>query len=505
MPPTACMGGHFHVYESLFLRSKQTDIKVGHASYFGIRHNTSIGSQAFFLAVRPSVGAGAWKPEDTWGGQISLQGNIVLDPHDATPIRLASSCSLLMLDNVIRGHAGVTAPVAVIDAPGTPSIVAVGNTVTVPKPYATSGAITDVDTTVVAPRALHPRLPLLPAMAPHVMRKIFEVPAKADGAKIQEIIDAAVKSSSPHPVVHLPFGNYSLATTLLIPANTDVQLIGDGQLTTLYYGGKADAPALRVLGPTHATLTDFQVQTQPNVTAIRIEGVDQPDGHVYGDQLFATLAVRDLANTRVELHSAEPNKVTVEHSTVALFGAATCGGPIYDLRRGGVLLVHDTWCEGGAEQWLIANDSGRFTIDGGKVACLPPVATEKPTILADNFHGKLTLIGVDFTGTNWLAVNGNTPETKVLLLTSMVSGAKRRYEVNDPAAKVGVLGNRYADWVNPRGGTGVEADYGTLDAAFLREMLADDRSIRPTLPSPKTGITCLRLHRIQAGAVEIVK
>ena len=169
-------GGHFHVYESLFQRSKVADIRIGHASYFGIRNNTSLGSKAFFLGVRPSVGAGAWAPEDTWGAQLIVQGNTILDPQDATPIRIASSPSLLLLDNTIRSRPGTTAPLVEINAPGTPAIVAVGNTVTAANPYTTSGKVTDIDTKIVAPGAIATALPELPGTPPRTERKIFEVP-----------------------------------------------------------------------------------------------------------------------------------------------------------------------------------------------------------------------------------------------------------------------------------------------------------------------------------------
>lgn len=115
-------GGHFHIYESLFRNSTEADIRIGHCSYFGIRNNTSVGSKAFLLAVRPAVGAGAWKPEDTWGSQVILQGNTILDPHDSTPIRFASSSSVLLMDNVIRSRAGATGPLVEISAPPSPRL-----------------------------------------------------------------------------------------------------------------------------------------------------------------------------------------------------------------------------------------------------------------------------------------------------------------------------------------------------------------------------------------------
>jgi len=515
-------GGSFHVYESLFQRSTEADVKIGHTLYFGIRNNTSIGSKAFFVGIRPHFSAGAWTPDDTWGANLALQGNIILDPQDETPIRIADSCSLFLLDNVIRGRVGVTAPVAKITAPGAPSIVAVGNTVTVAKPYETTGTITDVDTKIVVPKAIPTKLPMLPAMAPCVTRKIFEVPAKADGEAIQALINQAAKAGE-HAVVHIPFGQYKLAKTLVIPTNTDLQIIGDGQPSQLIC---ADPVGVRVLGPTQAVLSDFQIfgmNAAKDSVVLRIEGVDQPGGRVYGDQLWAYarccgILARDLTKTMVELRGTQPGggdqenaTICADHSTMTLFGAATSGNfCTYDVRNGGVLLVRDTWFEGGAEQWANLRGSGRFTMDGGKVACMPQVATEKPTLLVDNLQGKVTLVCFLFTANDWWAVNGNTSDTKLLMLSGMTNGLKRRYEINNPAAEFGILGNRYFDNANPRGGTAVEADAGTRTPEFLREMLADDRALRPSLPNPKRGVSCLRMHRLlvqtnTGSAIEITK
>jgi len=40
-------GGHFHIYRSVFRGSEETDVLIGHTSYFGMRLNNSIGSNRF--------------------------------------------------------------------------------------------------------------------------------------------------------------------------------------------------------------------------------------------------------------------------------------------------------------------------------------------------------------------------------------------------------------------------------------------------------------------------
>lgn len=516
-------GGNFHVYESVFRNSSDSDIKIGHTSYFGIRRNVSVGSKRFFVAGRPAFGAGTWAPEDTWGAQISLQGNTILDSQDPTPIRIGSSSSLFLLDNVILSRAGVNAPVAVSDAPGMPSIVAVGNTVTVTNAYVTTGKITDIDTKVVSAKSISEPKPQLPAAPARAKRRVFEVPANATGDVVQATINEAAKLAGKKPIVHLPSGTYNLPSTLVIPANTDLQLVGDGQSTVLQHSG-SNSPALRILGPTHASLSDFVVYEYGAMTpAIRIEGVDQPDGLIFCDQVWASgnaygLLVRDLTHTRVEMRGTQPGggndtyaTINVDNSLVALFGAATSGNSCtYSVRNGGKLLVRDTWFEGGAPQFLNLSDTGSATFDGCKVACLPPGGTDKPSLLVDGFRGNLTLVGLNLTGINWLAVRGNKPETKVLVLNGLLgANDKERYTVEGTNSSVGVAGTRWYDGKNPRGGTLVEPDFGRLDSAFVQEMLADNRAIQPSmLRARPDGVTDLRLHRIltgQTAGIEISK
>jgi hypothetical protein len=511
-------GGHFHIYESLFRESTEADIRIGHCSYFGIRNNMSVGSRAFFRSVRPAVSAGAWKPEETWGSQVILQGNTILDPQDPKPIRFASSSSVLLMDNVIRGRAGATGPVCEMAGPAFPAIVAIGNTVTTPAPFAGKGKITDIDTRIVTPPQIDPQPPRLPGTPPRARGRVLEVPAKADLAAVQEIVDQAAGLAGGRPVVHLASGTYGLAGTLVIPAGADLQLIGDGSNTVLAGTVEGGGPVLLLRGPSRATLREFAVTGPNGVTAIRIEGVDGPGGLVFGEQLWAGgtprgLLVRGLAQTRVELRGAQPGGGDAEHATievdgsaVAWFGGATSGNHrMYDVRNGGSLLIRDTWFEGSAVQFLRLNDRGDFTLDGGKEFCGGANPDRVPTLLVDGFRGRAAFIGLNFTGDNWLAVRGTNPETRVLALCCLMT-SQRGVEMTGGGNQVGVLANRCSASL----GSEVVPDAGNLDPAFLREALALTRTSRPdALAARPAGVTDLRLHRIRIDSrgpgLEIVK
>jgi len=67
----------------------------------------------------------------------------------------------------------------------------------------------------------------VPAFAPRVERRIFQLAAGAKSEAIQQAIDEAAKLSGQKPVIHLPAGRYPVGQTLKIPAHADLQLVGD--------------------------------------------------------------------------------------------------------------------------------------------------------------------------------------------------------------------------------------------------------------------------------------
>src|SRR5208283_3136476 len=159
-------GGHFHVYESLFQNSTEADMTIMHTSYFGIRHNTSIKSKAFFVAKR----AGNWSDQENYGASTALQGNRIYDPIDATPIRIANSGNILLMDNIIRSRAEVkSGPVIHLETPtGDADMVAVGDTFTVVNPFDVKGRLTTQDEKLISCGKIKTEWPALPGTPPHL-------------------------------------------------------------------------------------------------------------------------------------------------------------------------------------------------------------------------------------------------------------------------------------------------------------------------------------------------
>lgn len=142
---------------------------------------------------------------------------------------------------------------------------------------------------------------------PNRNRKVFPVASGADAAAIQAAIDAAVAhvTANPgsRPVVHLPWGEYRIDRTLVVPAHAPIQIVGDNfyrdwRGTMLMWSGPPDpehAVVLRLAGPSQATLRNLGVvgpkpskpfrdgPLRTNVVAacIRVENTDQPGARVF--------------------------------------------------------------------------------------------------------------------------------------------------------------------------------------------------------------------------------
>src|SRR5436309_3100203 len=77
---------------------------------------------------------------------------------------------------------------------------------------------------------------------------------------IQPAINNAIQSfNGQRPVIHFAAGDYGITSTITIPANSDVQLVGDGHRTHLSWTGSGTGPVIYIKGPTHATLREMNI------------------------------------------------------------------------------------------------------------------------------------------------------------------------------------------------------------------------------------------------------
>ncbi|MFM8633625.1 MAG: hypothetical protein ACKOEX_02255, partial [Planctomycetia bacterium] len=121
-------------------------------------------------------------------------------------------------------------------------------------------------------------VPVPVPFAESASRTLIEVATGADAAAIQAAIDQAVAVAGKRPVVHLPKGNYTVNKTLVIPAGSDLQLVGDGPENATQLIGSGIDPVIRVQGPSQATLRSFLVNGGNGAVGILAENCDQAGG-----------------------------------------------------------------------------------------------------------------------------------------------------------------------------------------------------------------------------------
>ncbi len=510
--------GNFHLYYNTFLRSKDADITIRHTGYFSFLGNTSIGSRRFFHAKR----AGNWNDTETWGSQGTLQDNVILDPTDATPIVIDNNGPNLLLDNTIRMQG---AGPAVLNTPPADQtdLIAVGNRWTCGA-LQVKGRLTELDNTVVKAKAIPDVKPAPVPFAAKRERPVIEVPAGADVKAIQSAIDQAAALNGKRPVVHLPKGNYSITKTLVIPANCDLTLIGDGGENATQLSGTVD-PLIRLQGPSRATLRSFVLNAGNNAVAILVENADQPGARVHGEQLSSNgfeygFVADGLKNAYVELRDHGHNSLQVNGAGpetkpwTALFAGASsrhrhhkAGIHLYDVQNGGRLFVRDIWYEGDAWSMMNLKGSGEFAYHCGFVAPADyrldrtfewekDVRDTVASLQFDGFKGKAAFTLVSSNG-GPIRVVAPSPDLKLFLLGYVTNN---NIELNDPAIKGQVVASHVK--LFRKNGTGLDCgnDVGTASPAFMREMLTALRTVKPQpLTDLKPGVTDMRFYRVHAN------
>jgi pectin methylesterase-like acyl-CoA thioesterase len=518
--------GNFHVYQSTFLRSTDADLTIRHTGYFSFFGNLSIGSHQFFHAKRAAI----WKDNETWGSQATLQDNVVLDPTDPTPVVIENNGPNMLVDNTFRVQG---AGPLVLNTPPSEiaDLIAVGNRWT-KGTLQVQGRVLDLDNQVVAAGAIKDVKPTPVPFAVRVKRPVLEVPAGADAVTLQAALDQAAKMKGQRPVVHLPKGNYSINTTLVIPAGCDLELLGDGpeNATVLTNAGGAN-PLLRIIGPTHATIRNCLISAGNNAVGILVENADQPGARIYGEQLNCNgyeygLVAEGLKNAGVELHDAGHNGLQVigagpgTKPWLMLFAGSSGRGSnekagihLYDLQNGARLFVRDIWYEGDAYSLMNLTGSGQFAYHCGFVA---PYAGFDATVVQrhslenweadlrqtvaplqfDGFQGKVSFTLVSTNGAD-IRIVPPSPDLKLYLLGFITNK-------NIDLGGAAVQGQVVADFMKiyRKEPTGLDSlpDIGHATPAFIREMLEPLRTVKPHLLTDlPEGVTDVRFFRVWAN------
>jgi hypothetical protein len=538
--------GNWHVWESLFLRSRIADLSTMNLMAFSAVNNTSVGSRRFF----------DFSTGHSWGSPVSLTGNRVLDPTGDWAVILDNAGPYLVVDNQFR-LPGTARGVRMTWADQT----LVGNLYSKTNAVEKRGRFRRLAERVVTANEIPGTLPPLPPTPPRRESKAIEVPSGADADTIERAIDETAKLAGQRPVVHLPMGNYPIAKTLDIPAGCDLQLVGDsaGETgTRLNWTGPEDGVVLRVRGPSHATLRDFYVHAGP-ARALLVEDCDQTQGHIFGDQLnvsgpsvssstnAAALRISGLERTDVLLRSLQgsgnggrwvevlggPNAEDATNQVSIFTGATGSAAGQYDVRRGGRLVVRSVYHERSSDSLngLLLADRGTLSIDATRFSYA--TSPTSATVAADNFRGLFTLatcilMPVETKASCRFELRGDGSGASVLALNDQFWIEQKTTaddvwrNLAEPPARGGLIGcnvntarkeaapkgyellanlGEHPDPAKSASGAGPLDNRGLVDDATLLRHLAPLRGARVWLP--QTGVpanaTDLRIHRVMAS------
>jgi hypothetical protein len=508
--------GNFHVFGSLFHRSTNADLDISNTGLFSFRYNTSIGSKRFFNTTF-SWGNGA---------QITIQGNTIVDTTAPDAINIGSMGPVLLVDNVIASRVGATGPAVNQNSYDAPDMTAVGNRFTVLNALSVSGSMgtprfLNVDNQTVARSAMNLAEPTLPDVRENYDRTVFEVATGASAATIQQAINQAAALNGQRPVVHLAQGSYNVTQTIVVPANTDLQIVGDGGVTGLgWTGATGTNPVLRLMGPSRAILRDFKINSFGKAAGIQVDNADQAGARIFLEQvnltrgLTANLLVDRLDQALVEAHNLYLAQTYVAPAStgtgVKVVGGAnaSAGNPLggkvsvfagassdnylnFEVTNGGRLAVGEVWYEGhGSSSSTFAHvaNNSFFTVTGSRMA----VPQTSYSVRIDDLNGKAAIltsepdapVAVFGNGSGTVWVNGNESH-----------GPSSYFSMSAPATLGVFTGNR---WYSPANGSKSVANQGNADNNLVQTMLAHLRSERPlgdpTVLAP--GVTDLRFYRV---------
>lgn len=512
--------GNFHVYRSIFERSTSSDIVIGNTGLFNFRYDYSIGSNRF-------ISTGATNNP----ANITIDHDTILDSANTTTIAVGNFGPVLLLDNTIRTLPGVTAG-PVVTASGfsrtETDLFSMGNTFTVSSPTRASGHYHTIDDTVVDRSTVNPAIPALPPTPPNDMPTTFEVPPGSTAVQIQQIIDAATSSTAPRPVVHIPAGSYRIDATLEVPANREMEIIGDGYNSRLTWGGKTAGPVVHLGGPSKATLREISVSGNAHFAdGIDVDNADQPDSRIFMESAFlngsyTNLFIDELERTNVELHDFEHSDARNDSNSavsvkvmsgrngivgrwnggrVDIFAGASSGNNVSYGVSGDVHVgVWDVWYDaggGGGQQIARVIGASTFTYAGS--AMYQSKCTASPSISFHNFRGTAALLDLSMSCN--VAVSGDGTNAKIAAIGLVSAESNFFTDESRPASKSEFLNDQTTVSPLPMSGSSEIAEKGPPDAAFLTAALTQSRNEHPTVltPLPK-GVTDVRFYRVFVDA-----
>jgi hypothetical protein len=478
------------VDDSVFINVQDAAIWLGNTSFQGVRRNYSRGGNYFIYAGGQDAAA-----------PTTMQDNTILDPVKGV-VGMGNYGPLLAIDNVIRARSGIAVQAAFL-SPQPGDIMGLGNRFSTSQSAAYTagtpgtGRLRSVDDIFDATVG-DPGPPTLPGPPPNLHRPVYEV----QGGDVQGAIDAAVASGQARAVVHVPYGDIDVDGPIVVPAGTDIQIVGDGLMASQIgnASGSARPALLTVQGPTHAVVRDLTVtgNLQAGADSVHISGIDQPGGLIHGEGVVtgsntvSNLDVDGVSQTTIQLfHGGTAYAPAGSYGYRVLNGgkpemfdsASAANSYQYGVFDNSTLLVQTMYDENNPPVTILApNGSGTVILDNGRLQADVPSDFD-----STHFAGLVTVDGQGMTGKVNVKAGPNT-----LLLGTIVG--------TDPT----LAGSPSAWW----GGTRENGQGGVVDspeqtngvtdeAQFVRDHFEPIRHLAPLLPGGRpVDVTDLALYRV---------
>jgi hypothetical protein len=526
--------GNFHVYQSLFLGSRKMDIGINNLMVFAIVNNTSIGSKCFLN----------WRSGMSWGSPTSITGNRIIDPADVVAITLGNGGPYLLMDNVIKGRSATKRPQIEMTW-GDQTFL--GNTYTSTDPRKPAGRYRWLDEKTVDPGTIDGGKPLLPGAPLRQKRRIIEIEPGSRAGRIQLAIDEAATLKGKRPVIHFPMGTFQIDRTLEIPAECDVQIVGDGAAevaSVLRWTGRAGHALFHLAGPAKATLEDLHIAAGSGI-GITVDDCDQPGGKIFTDQLNVSgMSNHDRASTGVWADRIDDSDVLLRcfqggssigqwikvtggekrqanggaGQTAVLCGATASSNAPYTVEKNGRLVVRTVYheldeSEDQAPTAIKLDASGSLVVDTTRYSYR--TSSKVPLIDCQGFRGTFALTSSLFMPVNSLypgtiAFRGEGSRCDALCLDCLFWSLDRptnsntvwKNEARPPATAAFLNCNQNGNSKDGKGFFEMLAERNAPNNDdLMRRTLAPLRSTRVWFPANVSdGITTLGLHRIMIRA-----
>lgn len=408
--------GNYHIYRSYFKKSAVADIHNHHGYYTSIRKCYSDSSKYFSL-------------DDGFSCNYFirvLEGNYVKNSTDF-PVEYTDYGYVTLIDNYFFKNANAAWPFAVnivsrnaICPQGPYKIFSFRNYYEYSKPLRINRTlyqqhdytIGDYGYGTVRPAVKEQAFldSILVPFAKRVTPTVFDVPPGATADAIQKLINTA--SSPVHrgrrPILHFATGFYYLDKPLVFPANSDVQVKGDGFMyaTRVYQAKNFKGTYLfEIKGPSAVGISELHIGTesQASPNGIVLSGIDQPQSSILIDQMVAGPSAHAIvANNLQQAYVQKTNSYYAYNDSIA--GSSKANNSVIHLFGGqfgfasisgnATYLAKDCWFEWANDTAAVFSLSGpgKVVLDACRIASSHPATT--PFVRTGKFTGLLALMNV---------------------------------------------------------------------------------------------------------------